>query len=196
MGRIHGTNDAAHVSSETKDVNETNAAITTGGKLDAVTDVVDAAVYVEQADAAGVYGAFSIATDGTWTYTANSAFDELNVEDTLYDTVMVSEVDRTHSRVTVRIHGTNDAAHVSSETKDVNETNAAITTGGKLDAVTDVDNAAEYVEQTDAAGGYGAFSIATDRSGEGRGGEEGRERGVGDNLNNKLTVSGVGVEHS
>src|SRR4051812_49574960 len=44
-------------------------------------------------------------------------------------------------------------------------TNAAITTGGKLDAVTAVDNAAEHVEQTDAAGVYGAFSIATDGTG-------------------------------
>src|SRR4051812_34552025 len=193
---LYGSNDAAHVSSETKDVNETNAAITTGGKLDAVTDVDNAAEYVEQTDAAGGFGSISIGTAGTWTYTANSAFDELNVGDTLTDTFTVSAADGTLISVTVRIHRTKSAAFPYTTLFRSNETNAAITTGGKLDAVTDVDNAAEYVEQTDAAGGYGAFSIATDRSGEGRGGEEGRERGVGDNLNNKLTVSGVGVEHS
>src|SRR4051812_49972641 len=104
---LYGSNDAAHVSSETKDVNETNAAITTGGKLDAVTDVDNAAEYVEQTDAAGVYGAFSIATDGKMGKTADSAFDTLQVGETLSATLTISAADGTHSSVTVRIHGTN-----------------------------------------------------------------------------------------
>src|SRR4051812_39451270 len=131
MGRIHGTNDAAHVSSETKDVNETNAAITTGGKLDAVTDVVDAAVYVEQADAAGVYGAFSIATDGTWTYTANSAFDELNVGDTLTDTFTV-KIGRGSCRERVeRMEGAEEGEKEKREKKEGSETDEGKDTGGR-----------------------------------------------------------------
>src|SRR4051812_49830633 len=97
----------------------TNAAITTGGKLDAVTDVDNAAEYVEQTDAAGVYGAFSIATDGTWTYTANSAFDELKAGEPPTETQTQSNAEWPHIPVKEKIHGTKEAAHASSQTEEL-----------------------------------------------------------------------------
>ena len=59
------------------------------------------------------------------------------------------------------MHGTNDAAVISgSSTAALTETNAAHRAGGDLNA-TDVDSAATFVAQSNAAGsnGYGTFSI-------------------------------------
>jgi VCBS repeat-containing protein len=157
---INGTNDAAVLSSATVSLNETNAALTTGGQL-TVSDVDSAAAFVAQSNVAGSYGQFSIDATGTWSYTANSAFDELNVGGTLSDTFAVASADGTSTSVSVSINGTNDAAVLSSATVSLNETNAALTTGGQL-TVSDVDSAAAFVAQSNVAGSYGEFSIAAD----------------------------------
>ena len=99
--------------------------------------------FVAQTNVAGANGTFSIAADGSWTYTANSAFDNLNVGQTVSDTFTVASADGTTSTVKVTINGTNDAAvviHVA--TVSLAETNAPLTTGGTL-TVTDVDSAAD-----------------------------------------------------
>ena len=43
----------------------------------------NAAAFVAQTDVAGDNGKFSIDADGAWTYTANEAFDSLNVGDSV-----------------------------------------------------------------------------------------------------------------
>ncbi|MEF1291698.1 cadherin domain-containing protein, partial [Vibrio sp. M260118] len=53
-------------------------------------------------------GVFSIDSDGNWTYVANSAFDELNVGDSLVDVFPIESTDGTIGSVTVTINGTND----------------------------------------------------------------------------------------
>src|SRR5204863_381788 len=154
----NGTNDAAVVSSATVAVAETNAALSTGGTL-TVADVDSAQTFVPQTNVAGANGTFSIAANGAWTYTATSAFDNLNVGQSVSDTFTVASADGTMSTVQVTINGTNDAAVLSSATVALAETNAPLTTGGTL-TVSDVDNAQSFVAQTNLAGTNGTFSIA------------------------------------
>src|SRR5439155_3914715 len=108
---------------------------------------------------AGTNGTFSIAANGAWTYTANSAFDSLNVGQSVSDMFTVSSADGTTSTVQVTINGTNDAAVLSSATVALAETNAPLSTGGTL-TVSDVDSAQTFVPQTNGAGTDGTFSIA------------------------------------
>ncbi|WP_305880423.1 retention module-containing protein [Pseudomonas citronellolis] len=105
---VTGTNDAAVITGAQVSINETNAPITTGGQL-TVTDVDSPATFVEQTNVAGQYGHFTLAADGTWSYTADSAYNELKLNETLTDTFTVQSADGTQSSVTVNIVGSNDA---------------------------------------------------------------------------------------
>src|SRR6266567_4455793 len=124
-----------------------------------VSDVDDAQTFAPQTNVAGANGTFSIAANGVWTYTANSAFNNLNVGQSVSDTFTVASADGTTSAVQVTINGTNDAAVLSSATVALAETNAPLTTGGTL-TVSDVDSAQTFVPQTNVAGANGTFSIA------------------------------------
>ncbi|KSW22077.1 hypothetical protein AOX63_01155 [Pseudomonas sp. ADP] len=157
---VTGTNDAAVITGAQVSINETNAPITTGGQL-TITDVDSPATFVEQTNVAGQYGHFSLAADGTWSYTADSAYNQLSVGQSLTDTFTVTSADGTTSSVSVTIDGTNDAAVITGAQVSINETNAPISTGGQL-TVTDVDSPATFVEQTNVAGQYGHFSLAAD----------------------------------
>ncbi|MGE4268566.1 MAG: VCBS domain-containing protein [Deferribacterales bacterium] len=157
---ITGTNDAAVVSSDTVDLTESDAVLTTGGVL-TITDVDSDATFEAQTDTQGAYGKFSIGTDGTWTYTTDSTMDSLADGETVTETFTVKSADGTETTVTVNITGTNDAAVVSSDTVNLTESDAVLTTGGVL-TITDVDSASEFEAQTDTQGTYGKFSIGTD----------------------------------
>ncbi|WP_394125588.1 cadherin domain-containing protein [Vibrio hepatarius] len=79
----------------------------------AVTGTVEATetefpTFVVQDNVAGENGIFSIDAEGNWTYVANSAFDELNVGDSLVDVFSIESSDGTLGSVTVTINGTND----------------------------------------------------------------------------------------
>src|SRR5205807_718679 len=136
----------------------TNAPLSTAGTL-TITDADDAQAFVPQANVAGTYGTFSIAANGAWAYTATSAYDSLNVGQSVSDTFTVASTDGTTTSVQVTINGTNDAAVVSSSAVSVAETNAPIVASGTV-TVTDVDNPASFVPQTNVAGTYGTFAIA------------------------------------
>jgi VCBS repeat-containing protein len=156
---IYGTNDAAVLSSATLALDETDAPLTTGGTL-SISDVDNAQTFVAQTGTVGNHGTFSIDTAGVWSYTADSAFDNLNVGDSFSDTFTVKSFDGTQTSVQVTINGTNDAAVLSSDTSDLSETNDAadISTSGTL-SISDVDSAETFNAQTDTAGTYGKFSI-------------------------------------
>src|SRR2546421_13084570 len=77
---------------------ETNAPLTTGGTL-TITDVDNPQTFVPQTNVAGANGTFSIAANGAWTYTANSAFDNLNVGQSVSDTFTVASADGTTSKI-------------------------------------------------------------------------------------------------
>ncbi|SFC57778.1 type I secretion C-terminal target domain (VC_A0849 subclass) [Pseudomonas citronellolis] len=157
---VTGTNDAAIITGAQVSINETNAPISTGGQL-TVTDVDSPATFIEQTNVAGQYGHFNLAADGTWSYTADSAYNQLSVGQSLTDTFTVTSADGTTSSVSVTIDGTNDAAVITGAQASINETNDPITTGGQL-TITDVDSPATFVEQTNVAGQYGHFTLAAD----------------------------------
>ncbi|WP_414867917.1 VCBS domain-containing protein, partial [Pseudomonas sp. IT-194MI4] len=152
---------AAVLSSANVTLTETNAPLTTGGSL-TVSDIDSPESFHTQTNTAGSYGQFSIATDGAWTYVANSAHNEFAAGTTYTDTFAVSSADGTLTSVTVHILGTNDAAVLSTGIANLTETNAAvdISTAGTL-TISDVDSAATFVAQTNTAGSYGQFSIGT-----------------------------------
>src|SRR6185369_15228735 len=135
---INGTNDAAVLSSANVTLNETNAPLSTGGTL-TISDVDNPETFVAQSGTAGTYGHFSIDAAGTWSYTADSAYDNLNVGDSVSDLFTVSAADGTTTTVQITINGTNDAAVLSSASVTLSETNAALTTSGTL-TISDVDN--------------------------------------------------------
>ena len=151
---ILGTNDAAVLSADTRNLTETNAAadISTSGTL-TVSDVDSPASFVAQAGTAGSYGTFAIDTAGAWTYTASSAHDEFVAGTTYTDTFSVASADGTVTSVTINILGTNDAAVLSVDVRNLTETNAAadISTSGTL-TVSDVDSPASFVAQAATAG--------------------------------------------
>ncbi|WP_233202708.1 VCBS domain-containing protein [Limnohabitans sp. JirII-31] len=164
-----GTNDAAVITgTSTASLTETNAAasLSTTGTLSA-TDVDSSAAFVAQTAVAGSngYGQFSIGTNGSWTYTANSAHNEFVGGQTYTDSFTVATADGTSQVITVSMTGSNDAAVITgTSTASLTETNSAasLSTTGSLSA-TDVDSSAAFVPQSNVAGnnGYGQFSIGT-----------------------------------
>ncbi|TKF21250.1 toxin, partial [Vibrio genomosp. F6] len=135
---INGTNDAATVSAATVAVDETDTAISTSGTLTS-TDVDNPDNAFTAASLTGTNGDLTIDANGHWVFTANSAFNQLNVGDKVEETFTVSSVDGTPSAIKVTINGTNDSATVSSATVAIDETDKAVTTSGTLTS-TDVDN--------------------------------------------------------
>ena len=112
---IIGTNDVATVSSASVSLDETDVPITTGGTL-SITDLDANEAHVQvQSSTPGDYGSFSIAEDGTWSYVANSAFNELGVGEQIVDTFNVYSHDGTgQGVVTVTIVGTADLPVIGS----------------------------------------------------------------------------------
>ena len=178
---IHGANDAAIISGTTTGSvieagHATHGTPTATGTL-TDTDVDNTpnaftAVCPPTASDAG-YGTFTMTADGVWTYTldnANCTVQALNVCDTLTDTFKVTTVDGTPQVVTVTIHGTNDAAHISGTTAgSVIEAGCAThgtptATGTLTD--TDVDNAPNsftaICSPTASDAGYGTFKMTAD----------------------------------
>src|SRR5882724_1343431 len=107
---IVGVNDAAILSSDTKNLTEqdTASAISTSGKL-TISDVDSPALFVAQSNKAGSFGHFSIDSSGAWTYVADSAHNEF-APGVIYNYVFtVTSVDGTATSVTINILGTDDA---------------------------------------------------------------------------------------
>ncbi|MBD9564011.1 beta strand repeat-containing protein, partial [Pseudomonas sp. PDM09] len=154
---ITGSNDAAVLSSANIVLTETNAPLTTGGSL-TVSDIDSPETFQAQSGTAGANGTFAIDAAGNWSYTANSAFDALNVGDNLNDSFTVLSADGTATSVTVTIKGSNDAAVLSSASVTLTETNAPLTTGGSL-TVSDIDSPETFQAQSGTAGANGTFAI-------------------------------------
>src|SRR5207302_5420769 len=88
---ILGTNDAAVLSADTRNLTETNSPtdISTSGTL-TISDVDSPATFVAQAATVGSYGTFAIDAAGAWTYTASSAHNEFVAGTTYSDTFSVA----------------------------------------------------------------------------------------------------------
>ena len=173
---ITGSNDAAVVSAAVVALTEANAALSTSGAL-TNSDVDNDDTFVPQSGTPGTNGTFSIDTAGNWTYTANSAFDNLNVGDSVSDTFTVAAADGTTTTVQVTINGSNDAPTLSAEVAgtlvDTAATDAFANLTGTLDGA-DVDDGHTLTYsivgqtiasgQTSATSAYGTLTLLTDGS--------------------------------
>ncbi|WP_102351586.1 VCBS domain-containing protein [Vibrio lentus] len=186
---INGTNDAATVSSATVAIDETDKAVTTSGTLTS-TDVDNTDNTFTPDSIAGTNGDLTIDACGHWVFTANSAFNQLNVGDKVEETFTVSSVDGTPSTIKVTINGTNDAATVSTETVSVDETDKAVTTSGTLTS-TDVDNPDNAFTPDSIAGTNGDLTIDANGHWSFTANSAFNQLNVGDKVEETFTVSSV-----
>ncbi|MEZ8501735.1 VCBS domain-containing protein [Vibrio splendidus] len=186
---INGTNDAATVSSATVAIDETDKAVTTSGTLTS-TDVDNPDNAFTPDSISGTNGDLTIDTNGHWVFTANSAFNQLNVGDKVEETFTVSSVDGTTSTIKVMINGTNDAATVSTATVSVDETDSAITTSGTLTS-TDVDNPDNTFTPDSIAGTNGDLTIDATGHWVFTANSAFNQLNVGDKVEETFTVSSV-----
>ncbi|WP_274883760.1 VCBS domain-containing protein [Vibrio harveyi] len=186
---INGTNDAATVSSATVAVDETDSAITTSGTLTS-TDVDNPDNAFTPDSIKGTHGDLIIDANGHWIFTANSAFNQLNVGDNVEETFTVTSVDGTQSTIKVTINGTNDAATVTSATVAVDETNTAITTSGTLTS-TDVDNPDNAFTPHSITGTHGDLTIDANGHWVFTANSAFNQLNVGDKVEESFTVTSV-----
>jgi VCBS repeat-containing protein len=161
---ILGTEDISTLTSDTKDIVETDAVITTNGALVLTDKDAATASVTAQPDTPGTYGLFNILASGAWTYTtsSDSAADSITLGQTKAETFAVSTTDGGSATVDINITGTNDVAVITATdaTGDVEEDNI-LSVSGSL-SVTDGDaEQAEFIAQTGITSTYGSFSIST-----------------------------------
>ncbi|MFA0718464.1 VCBS domain-containing protein, partial [Vibrio splendidus] len=186
---INGTNDAATVSSATVAIDETDKAVTTSGTLTS-TDVDNPDNAFTPDSIAGTNGDLNIDANGHWVFTANSAFNQLNVGDKIEETFTVSSIDGTASTIKVTINGTNDKATVSSATVSVDETDKAVTTSGTLTS-TDVDNPDNAFTPDSIAGTNGNLTIDANGHWVFTANSAFNQLNVGDKVEETFTVSSI-----
>ncbi|MCV3262714.1 VCBS domain-containing protein [Vibrio harveyi] len=186
---INGTNDAATISSATVAVDETDTAITTSGTLTS-TDIDNPDNTFTPASITGTHGDLTINANGHWVFTANSAFNQLNVGDKVEETFTVTSVDGTPSTIKVTINGTNDTATVSSATVAVDETDKAVTTFGTLTS-TDVDNQDNAFTASTQHGTHGDLTIDGNGHWVFTANSEFNQLNVGDKVEETFTVTSV-----
>ncbi|MGF1881138.1 VCBS domain-containing protein [Vibrio splendidus] len=186
---VNGTNDAATVSSATVAIDETDKAVTTSGTLTSI-DVDNPDNAFTPDSITGTNGNLTIGANGQWTFTANSAFNQLNVGDKVEETFTVSSVDGTPSTIKVTINGTNDAATVSSATVAIDETDKVVTTSGTLTS-TDVDNPDNTFTPDSISGTNGDLTIDANGHWMFTANSAFNQLNVGDKVEETFTVSSV-----
>nr|WP_240701770.1 VCBS domain-containing protein [Vibrio gallaecicus] len=186
---INGTNDAATVSSATVAIDETDQAVSTSGTLNS-TDVDNPDNAFTPGSISGANGDLTIDANGHWVFTANSAFNQLNVGDKVEETFTVNSVDGTPSTIKVTINGTNDAATVSSATVAIDETDKAVTTSGTLTS-TDVDNPDNAFTPGSISGANGDLTIDANGHWVFTANSAFNQLNVGDKVEETFTVSSV-----
>ncbi|WP_422109439.1 VCBS domain-containing protein [Vibrio lentus] len=186
---VNGTNDAATVSNATVAIDETDKAVTTSGTLIS-TDVDNPDNTFTPDSITGANGDLTIDANGHWAFTANSAFNQLNVGDKVEETFTVSSVDGTPSTIKVTINGTNDAATVSSATVAIDETDKVVTTSGTLTS-TDVDNPDNTFTPDSISGTNGDLTIDANGHWMFTANSAFNQLNVGDKVEETFTVSSV-----
>jgi VCBS repeat-containing protein len=108
---VLAVNDAAVIGGDiAANLVETNAVLSTSGTL-TVSDIDSPATFVAQTQTAGSngYGKFSLSANGAWTYTTNTALNELVAGQNYTDSFTARAADGTSQLVTVTITGSNEA---------------------------------------------------------------------------------------
>ncbi|SDH36793.1 VCBS domain-containing protein [Variovorax sp. OV700] len=173
---ITGTNDVpviGGVATGATSEDDSTPNLSTSGAL-TITDVdAGQSSFTAQAGVAGSsgYGNFTLAADGSWTYTANNsqtAIQQLGAGQSLSDSFTAVSSDGTSSQVvTVTITGTNDVpviGGVASGAVNEDASTPNLSTGGAL-TIADVDQGqSNFAPQASTSGssGYGSFTLAAD----------------------------------
>ncbi|MGC2049591.1 MAG: VCBS domain-containing protein, partial [Gallionella sp.] len=157
---ITGTNDPAILGSATLVLDETNEPLKPTGKL-SIQDVDSPETFIAQTNVKGNNGTLSIDASGQWTYVAKSAFNEMNVGQSVSDSFTVSSSDGTTTSVQITINGTNDPAVMGPLRVSLTETNEALRATGKVN-IRDVDSPATIGARHLVKGKNGTFSIDSD----------------------------------
>ncbi|MEZ8068623.1 VCBS domain-containing protein [Vibrio sp. FF145] len=134
----------ALVSGETNVIEfEQDEPIETGGAL--TIDDPDVTFIAKDAEGENGFGSFVVNEDSSWTFVANSPFDELADGEQIQDTTTVQTSDGGEQVITVTIIGTDDAAVATDDSGSVTEdidvddiTNQLVTSGQIV--ITDVDS--------------------------------------------------------
>ncbi|MYZ45166.1 VCBS domain-containing protein, partial [Schauerella aestuarii] len=162
---VIGTNDAAVIAGQGTGTVTEDSVLTASGTLTVTDADAGQATFTAQTATAGTYGAFSIGTDGAWTYTLNNTaanVQALAQGEQRQEVFTVTSADGTVSQVTVTVIGTNDAAVIGGQNSGTVTEDQITTASGTL-TVTDADaGQATFTAQTATAGTYGSFSIGTD----------------------------------
>jgi VCBS repeat-containing protein len=155
---ITGLNDAPTLETEQVILNETDATLSSKGKL-SITDADDGeSVYVSQTDTQGTYGTFSIETDGAWIFTANSDWNALKEGEQITDIFGVLSADGTSTTVEITIKGTNDAPTLSVLAVDLTED----AVGSAASQVNDPDRGASFTYSVVRQPSQGLVTIDAD----------------------------------
>ncbi|MBS3952387.1 MAG: VCBS domain-containing protein, partial [Methylomicrobium sp.] len=159
---ITGTNDAAVIAGDSEVVvSETDAALSLTGTVTA-TDVDNDNNVFQANTIVGTYGTFNLATNGQWTFLANSAFNELNVGDSVTENFVVQSTDGTTQLVKVTINGTNDAPITNSGSQNTEENTLL---NSRVPSAIDLDGTiASYALVSDVGTGNGSLSFNEDGS--------------------------------
>ncbi|MDA0789158.1 MAG: Ig-like domain-containing protein [Proteobacteria bacterium] len=161
-GTVDPVNDPATVSSVGLTLVETDVPLSTGGTLTA-NDVDNTNDAFNANTVVGTIGTFEIDAGGLWSFTANSAFDELGAGDRVEETFTVTTIDGTTGTVRITINGSNDVPVITS---DGGGAVASLTLDEGVSAVTtvtadDVDHAASALSFA-IVGGDDADDFAID----------------------------------
>ncbi|WP_172380219.1 VCBS domain-containing protein [Vibrio sp. Vb339] len=134
----------ALISGETNVIEfEQDEPIETGGAL--TSEDPDVTFIVKEVAGDNDLGTFVVNEDGTWTFVANSPFDELADGEQIQDSTTVQSSDGGEQVITVTIIGTDDAAVATddsgsvTEDIDVDEITNQLVTSGQI-VITDVDS--------------------------------------------------------
>ncbi len=126
--------DAIRIASHTQHLTETDAILTTSGDL----TTSNPTIHFSPKIMTGAIGHLELFSDGSWHFTANSTFDDLNEGDNVNETFEIISQEGISTSITIIINGTNDEAIVSNAHQTL-ENNAPLTTTGILNA-SDIDN--------------------------------------------------------
>ena len=175
---ITGTNDVpviGGVASGAVSEDASTPNLSTGGALTIADVDAGQSNFAPQASTAGSsgYGSFTLAADGSWTYTANNsqaAIQQLGAGQSLSDSFTAVSSDGTASQVvTVTITGTNDVPVIGGVATGAVSEDAStpnLSTSGAL-TIADVDQGqSNFAPQASTAGsnGHGSFSLLADGS--------------------------------
>ncbi|HEX9966265.1 MAG TPA: Ig-like domain-containing protein [Allosphingosinicella sp.] len=164
---VNGANDAPVANDDSASTSEDSAVA--GNVLANDTDVDGEALTVSNPGVyVGAYGILTLNSDGSYSYTPNSAAQGLDDGETGQDVFAYTASDGTASdtaTLTVTVNGANDAPVANDDAASTNENNAAGVSGNVLANDTDADGDTLTVAAPGTyVGAYGTLQIAADGS--------------------------------